>query len=163
MAEGPQGDRPRPARPEEAWPAPGDTERLPPPVDEAGQPAVVRPAAPGPAAVGHPRPQALPPAAPITPLPAPPGFGFRPQTEPSALLALVLAGLAWIACPILAAIAALMIAGGAKAKIDVSGGALTGLGLVTAARWLAWIHLFLVTLGTIAAIIGFDTFGTLLS
>jgi hypothetical protein len=158
MAERPEGSfRPtggQPGRerpPNEAWPAPGDTQRIPLPVDEAGRPAAVRPYPP------------LPALPPMTPLPAPPGFGFRPQTEPSAILAVVLAVLAWVACPILAAIAALMIAGGAKAKIDMSGGAFTGLGLVTAARWIAWIHLFLVPLGTIALIIRVNVFGTLLS
>jgi hypothetical protein len=168
MAERPEGSfRPtggQPGRqgpPNEAWPAPGDTQRIPPPVDEAGRPAVVRPVAPGQAAAGpYPPLPALPS---LTPLPAPPGFGFRPQTEPSAILAVVLAVLAWLACPILAAIAALLIAGGAKAKIDMSGGAFTGLGLVTAARWIAWIHLFLVPLGTIALIIRVNVFGTLLS
>jgi hypothetical protein len=163
MAERPEGSfRPtggQPGRegpPNEAWPAPGDTQRIPPPVDEAGRPAVVRPAA----GRAYPPLPALPP---MTPLPAPPGFGFRPQTEPSAVLAVILAVLAWVACPILAAIAALMIAGGAKAKIDMSGGAFTGLGLVTLARWLAWIHIFLVALGTIALIIRVNVFGTLLS
>jgi hypothetical protein len=161
MAERPEGSfRPTGSQPgregpaEEAWPAPGDTQRIPPPADPPGRSAGASPYPPLPA---------LPALPPPTPLPAPAGFGFRPQTEPSAILALVLAILAWAACPILAAIAALMIAGGAKAKIDVSGGALTGLSLVTAARWIAWIHIFLVTLGTIAVVFRLDLFGTLLS
>ena len=140
--------------------APGDTQRIPPPVDEPGRPLAPRPV-PGPAPVPY---QQLPPLPPMTPqpMPAPAGFGFRPQTEPSAVLALVLAIAAWLLCPIFAAIAALMIAGGAKAKIDVAGGALTGLGLVSAARWIAWIHIFMVSLGTLALIIGFNIFWTLL-
>jgi hypothetical protein len=168
MAERPEGGfrRPDPQAdpqagrgqgPDEAWPAPGDTQRLGPPPDEAG-PAAARPASPPLPAL-----PALPALPPMTPLPGPTEFGFRPQTEPSAVLALVLAITAWVACPILAAIAALMIAGGAKAKIEVSGGAFTGLGLVTAARWIAWIHIFLVSLGTIALIVGVNVFGTVLS
>jgi hypothetical protein len=165
MAERPEGAfrRPqpeelaaRPERAEESWPAPGDTQRIaPPPAEPPRQPSARRPLPPLP-----PLPQV--PQLPVMPL-APAGFGFRPQTEPSAILALVVAVLAWVACPILAAIAALMIAGGAKAKIDVAGGALTGLGLVSAARWIAWIHLCIVPIGFVLVLIGYDVFGNVLS
>jgi hypothetical protein len=143
-------------RAEESWPAPGDTQRIAPPNEPGRQPP--------------PAQRPLPPLPPLPPVPqlpvmplAPAGFGFRPQTEPSAILALVVAVLAWFACPILAAIAALMIAGGAKAKIDVSGGALTGLGLVSAARWIAWIHLCIVPIGIVLVLIGYNVFGNVLS
>ena len=175
MAERPDGSfrRPQPeelaARPgdagraEESWPAPGDTQRITPPAEPGRQPPVPPPVQPP----GQPQAQRpLPPLPPLPPVPqmpvmplAPAGFGFRPQTEPSAILAVVVAVVAWLACPILAAIAALMIAGGAKAKIDVSGGALTGLGLVSAARWIAWIHLCIVPIGIVLVAIGFNVFG----
>ena len=145
-------------RPEgEAWPAPGETGELHP-RDDGPPTARIEPP------LERPAPYAYPPAVPavpVMPLPTPAGFGFRPQTEPSAVLALVLAILAWIACPVLAAIAALMIAGGAKAKIDIAAGALTGAGLVSAARWLAWIHLGLMVLGIFLLIFRFPLFGSL--
>ncbi len=154
--DGPSRLEPRPEG--EAWPAPGETGELHPrdngPPTARIDPPMERPAP-------YPYPPAIP-AVPMMPLPAPAGFGFRPQTEPSAILALVLAIVAWVACPVLAAVAALMIAGGAKAKIDVAGGALTGVGLVSAARWLAWIHLGLMVLGALLLIFNGPLFGSLI-
>ena len=162
MADQPEGGSRRPSN--ESWPAPGDTQRMPPTAGE--QPARPAPAAgeqparPAPAA-GFPVQQPYPvqPVVPYVGMPPPVGFGLRPQLEYSAVIALVLALLAWVACPVLAAIAALMIAGGAKAKIDLAGGALTGRGFVSAARWLAWIHLGLMLAGVIWLLVGFDLFG----
>jgi hypothetical protein len=152
MAEQQPGDDRR----SESWPAGEDTEQIPstappaqpqlPPLPRLEQPARAEPV--------------LPPV-PYVPItqPVPTGFGFRPQVESSAILALVVAIAAWVVCPVLAAIAALMIAGGAKAKIDASGGALTGLGMVTAARWIAWLHLGILVLGILGLVFGVTLFG----
>jgi hypothetical protein len=139
----------------ESWPAGEDTEQLQPAPERAQRLAPRTPYdRPAP---GQP---ALPPV-PYMPVtqPVPAGFGFRPQTESSAVVALVLAITAWLACPVFAAVAALLVAGGAKAKIDASGGALTGLGMVTAARWISWLHLGILVLGILGLIFGVTLFG----
>jgi hypothetical protein len=70
-----------------------------------------------------------------------------PRTEPKAVIALVLAVAAYTpTVPFLGAIAALVLARMARRDIDASGGALTGRGMVTAARVLAWVHLLFVVL-----------------
>ncbi|HKE98876.1 MAG TPA: hypothetical protein VKG45_08100 [Actinomycetes bacterium] len=157
MAEQQPGDDRR----SESWPAGEDTEQVVParpPAQQLTPPGGYQergPALP-------PLPSLRPAAAPSVPYgqPVPPGFGFRPQLESSAVVALVVAISAWLVCPVLAAIAALAIAGGAKAKIDAAGGALTGLGLVTAARWVAWVHLCILPLGLLGLIFGITLFGS---
>lgn len=64
----------------------------------------------------------------------------------------MLAILSFVVCPVIPAIAALVVASTAKRNIEASGGALEGDGLVTAARVLAWIHLGLVLIGLIVAL-----------
>ena len=69
-------------------------------------------------------------------------------------MALVLAIAAWIICPIVPAIVALVFASKAKKEIQASGGAVQGAGLVTAATITAWINigfvgLFVVVFGLI--------------
>lgn len=67
------------------------------------------------------------------------------RTEPRAVVAVVLALAAWTpVVPFLGAVVALFLAGGAERRIRSSRGALTGLGLVTAARVLSWLHLVVV-------------------
>jgi Domain of unknown function (DUF4190) len=77
--------------------------------------------------------------------PQPYGYG-APQTEGLAVGALVLSIVSWVICPLIPAIVALVLASQAKAKIEASGGRLTGLGLCTAARIIAWIHIGLIAL-----------------
>ena len=74
-----------------------------------------------------------------------------PQTEGSAIGALIASILAWMVCPIIPAVVALVLIPGAKRKIDASGGRLTGEGLLTAAKWIAWINIALY--GAVAVLI----------
>jgi hypothetical protein len=62
------------------------------------------------------------------------------------VLALILACLSWVAVPVILAIVALLLARSAQRDIDSSAGAKTGSGLVTAARWVAWLNLLLVAM-----------------
>ena len=63
------------------------------------------------------------------------------QTESKAIIALVCAIASWVVLPVLPAIAALMIGKTARQEIGRSGGRLTGDGLVTAAKVVAWANL----------------------
>lgn len=75
------------------------------------------------------------------------GYGYQPymppQTEGSAVAALICSIVSFVICPVIPAIAALVIAPGARRKIDASNGRLTGLGLLTAAKWVSWINIVL--------------------
>jgi Domain of unknown function (DUF4190) len=74
--------------------------------------------------------------------PPPYGQGQRPpQTEGTAITALVLSIASFVICPVIPAIVALFLVGSAKRKIETSGGALTGEGLVTAAKIVSWVNL----------------------
>jgi hypothetical protein len=84
----------------------------------------------------------------------PPGYGgypgyAPPATEGKAIAALILAISSFVVCPLITAIIGLVLAGSAKRSILASGGAKQGLGMVTAARIIAWVNIVLVTLGTI--------------
>jgi hypothetical protein len=102
------------------------------------------------------------PAGPYPPPPAyppPPGYGGYPypptpatQTEGTAVGALICAIGAYVTCIPVLAIVALPLATAAKKKIAFSGGKKTGLGLVTAARWLAGINLGLWTVVVAVAV-----------
>ena len=83
---------------------------------------------------------AQPPAAPQAPVP-PPAYAPMPQTSNSAIIALVLAIVAWVVCPIIPAIIALVFASKADKEIAVSNGWVTGGGLVTAAKIVSWINI----------------------
>lgn len=80
-------------------------------------------------------------------------YELAPQTETKAVVALVLAIGSYLLLPVLGAIAALVLAGSARRDIDASGGRLTGRGLVTASRVLAWIHLALFVLAIIGVVV----------
>jgi hypothetical protein len=78
--------------------------------------------------------------------PQPPAYGYGyapPQTEGTAVGALIASILAWVVCPLIPAIVALVLIPGARRKIDQSNGRLTGEGLLTAAKWIAWINVAL--------------------
>lgn len=81
-------------------------------------------------------------------MPTPPPYGPVPQTSNSAIISLVLAIVAWVICPIIPAIIALVFANKADREIAASNGWVTGGGLVTAAKIVAWINI-----GLYAAII----------
>ncbi len=114
------------------------------------------------------------------PPPPPPPYGYGPppqqgpqyryarpqQTEGTAITALVLSiasfMLWWLfGLGVILAIVALALSPSAKRKIEASGGALTGAGLVTAARIIAWINIGLTALVVLILVIvavagGFD-------
>ena len=73
------------------------------------------------------------------------GYGYgapAPETETKAVVAVVLAVLAWTpTVPFIGAIAALFVARAASRDIEASGGALTGLSMCTWAVVLSWVHL----------------------
>ena len=82
--------------------------------------------------------------------PLPPSDAVTAQpvrTEPKAVVALVLAVAAYTPIvPFLGAVVALLLAGRARRDILASGGTLSGLGVVQAAKVLAWVHLAFVAL-----------------
>lgn len=77
-----------------------------------------------------------------------PSYGYgapAPKTDTKAIVALVLAVLAWTpTVPFLGAIAALFVARSSRRDIDASAGALTGRSLCTWAVVLSWVHLALI-------------------
>jgi hypothetical protein len=96
--------------------------------------------------------------------PPPPGYGGYPQqptrqTSSDAIVALVLSLLAWVFCPVILAVVALVFASKAKTAIDASNGWLDGAGMVTAAKIIAWINIAVTILGTIAFILFFVILG----
>lgn len=96
----------------------------------------------------------VPPAPPMPPVPT---AGAAPETSTKAIVGLVLSILAWVLCPIIAAIVALFIAHSSDKEIKASGGSIGGAGLNTATRIISWINIVAYTLGgiVIAALIGF--------
>ena len=73
--------------------------------------------------------------------PPAPNYGPTPQTSNSAVAALVLSIVAWVICPIIPAIIALVFANKAEKEIAMSNGWVTGGGLVTASKIVAWINI----------------------
>lgn len=84
-----------------------------------------------------------------------PGYGgyAAPQTETKSVIALVLAIGSFVVCPLVPAIIALVLASSSKREIESSGGRLTGLGLVKAARIISWINIVLCLLGVLAFVL----------
>lgn len=95
------------------------------------------------------------------PPPPPPGYGPPPgppssqvrQTSSDAVVALVLAILSWVVCPVILAVVALVFAGKARTAITASGGWLEGSGMVTAAKIIAWVNIVFAVLTTIFIIV----------
>jgi Domain of unknown function (DUF4190) len=117
-----------------------------PPFGEAPPPPPPPPP-PTPPAPPTPQPQGWVPPPPAGSAGAQMPYGYgTPQNEGLAIGALVASIVSWVFCPIIPAIVALVLAAQAKAKIDASGGRLTGLGLCTAAKIISWIHLGLIAL-----------------
>lgn len=75
-----------------------------------------------------------------------------------ALAVLILAITSFVLCPVIPAIAALVMAGGADREIDESNGYLTGRGMVTGGRILAWVNIAL-TVIVAAALFGLILWG----
>lgn len=91
-----------------------------------------------------------------TPPPITPASEAIP-TSTRAVIGLVLAILSWLACPIIAAIAALILARSSAREIAASNGRISGAGLNTATRIIAWINIGISLLSglVIAALVGF--------
>ena len=77
--------------------------------------------------------------------------GTAPDAAAStnAVVALVLAIVSWVVCPVIPAVVALVLARSATTEIDASGGRVTGRGLVTAARVVAWVNIGLYGAGLV--------------
>lgn len=90
----------------------------------------------------------VPPPPPVAaPYPA------TPQTSNNALIAILLAICSWVFCPLIFAIAALVVASSAKKEIEQSNGWTTGSGLVTATKILAWINIAVVLVSIVVLIV----------
>jgi hypothetical protein len=89
----------------------------------------------------------------------PQGPPARQETESKAIIALVCAIGSFLVFPLVPAIVALVLASSARERIDASGGWLTGDGLVTAARVIAWCNIglsvLLLLLVVVVAVIAF--------
>ncbi|HEX3539238.1 MAG TPA: hypothetical protein VHT75_02235 [Acidimicrobiales bacterium] len=105
-----------------------------------------------------------PPSYPPPSYPPPPGYGsypggysypasYAPRTDGTAVAALVLAGTSFVFCPVILAIISLALIPGSRRTITSSGGSITGLGLLTAAKVLSWINIGLVVGAIIIVII----------
>ena len=71
-----------------------------------------------------------------------------------AVVALVVAVASFVVCPVILAVVALVLSSSAKRNIDNSRGTLSGAGLVTAARIVAWINIgFAVLVGGLILLI----------
>ena len=119
-----------PPPPGSAWP-PGPPPPPPPSAYGYGQP---------PPGYGQPPPGYGQPPPGYPPYQPYPFYGPPRQTEGLAIAALVLAIASFVVCPVIPAVVALILAASAKRNIELSGGAREGLGLVTAARAIAWIN-----------------------
>jgi cytochrome c biogenesis protein CcdA len=91
------------------------------------------------------------PAGPHAPYP-PAAYG-APQTSTSAIAALVLAVLSWIVMPLIPAVVAMILARNAREEIAASGGRVTGEGLASAARIVAWANIALCVAAVLTVII----------
>lgn len=99
-----------------------------------------------------------PPPSPSQGYPPPGGYGGysqrpTPQTEGTAIIVLVLAISSFVICPVIPAVVALFMCPGARRKIEGSGGALTGEGLVTAAKIISWVNLGLWGAGLLLVVV----------
>ena len=63
------------------------------------------------------------------------------KTSMNAIVGLILAIVSWVVCPIIAAIAALVLARSSDKEIKASGGTVDGSGLNTATRIIAWLNI----------------------
>jgi hypothetical protein len=88
------------------------------------------------------------------------GYQGAQQTSSRAIIALVLAIGSFVVFPLIPAIIALVLASGARDEIDGSGGRVTGDGLVTAAKVVAWINIGLSVAGVLFAIAAFALFAS---
>jgi hypothetical protein len=81
----------------------------------------------------------------------PTGYGYAgpvaPRTDGTAIAALVLAICSFLVCPIIPAVIALAMVPGSRRTIYASGGSVSGLGLLSATKIIAWINIGLAVVG----------------
>jgi len=99
-----------------------------------------------------------PPGPPPPPIPTGAGMpvGYPtplPATNGTAIASLCCAVGAWLICPIIPAIVALVLANKAEAEIATAGGFQRGQDLTRIARILAWIHLALAGVALVIAVL----------
>lgn len=116
----------------------------------AAPPPPAAPTPPPPPAVTPPAAAAPPPPAPMPP--APGQVPTAPPTSTNAIIGLVLSIAAWLICPIIAAIIALVLARNSSKEIAASGGTIGGAGINTATRIISWINI--VVYGIAAIVFG---------
>ena len=87
----------------------------------------------------------------------PSGYGYSapvaPRTDGTAIAALVLAICSFMVCPIVPAVIALAMVPGSRRTIYASGGAVSGLGLLTATKIIAWINIGLGLLAVVGIVV----------
>ncbi|TXH42640.1 MAG: DUF4190 domain-containing protein [Actinobacteria bacterium] len=134
-----------------AAPTPGAAE-APTSITPAAAPQPPAPAAPAVPPVqpyqgqeGWQQPPVGPPGVPA----AAPAYQAAPQTNNNAIVALVLALVSYVVCPVVSAIVALIFAHKASKEIKASNGWQTGSGMVLAARILAWVNIALSIIGVL--------------
>lgn len=86
-----------------------------------------------------------------------PGYGQPsparpPETEGTAIAALVLSIASFVVLPVIPAIVALVLCSSAERKIRGSGGTLTGESLVKASRIVAWINIGLAAVAVVVLV-----------
>ena len=92
--------------------------------------------------------------------PAAPAVPAGPTTSTNAIVALVLSIVSWMVCPIIAAIAALVLARSSDKEIAASGGRIGGSGFNTAARIISWINIGVsIAAGIVIAILAVFSIG----
>ncbi len=81
------------------------------------------------------------------------GYAAAPQADSKAVVGLILSISAFVVCPFFPAVVALVLAGQSNRAIDASGGRLTGRGMNTATKAIAWINIVLAILAVIVVIV----------
>lgn len=104
--------------------------------------------------------EGAPPGPPPPPLPFGTGVptGYQPPqaTNTNAIVAICCAAGAWLVCPVIPAIVAIVFARKAEEEIAAGGGVERGQDLARIARILAWVHLAFIAVGVavVALLIG---------
>ena len=128
-------------------------------------PPPAAPTPPPPPAPAAPAAATPPPPAPMPP--APGQVSTAPPTSTNAIIGLVLSIAAWVLCPIIAAIIALVLASSSSKEIAASGGTVGGAGLNTATRIISWINIVVYGIGAIVfgilAVLGVGMFAQVAS
>ena len=125
------------------------------------QPPVWQPSAQDAPTWSTPPPQGYgPPPQAYGQVPAYGGYAGPQQTSTRAIVALVCAIGSWVVFPLIPAVVALALVPGAREEIDLSGGRVSGDGLLTATKVVAWLNIGLCIGGVLLAIAAFTMFAS---